>query len=114
MISTLRPSIPPAALIESTANCAPLLIPVPLMADSSTMIPILIGSFDCAWAAPASKQARGAAIAAMRGTVAVERSSICDLPCTTDGDLAVCQLDVRSIALVNAQCLRNGRVDESG
>src|ERR1700751_6374978 len=50
MISILRPSTPPLALISSAAICAAWGIDAPAIAWASAMTPILIGSAAMAWA----------------------------------------------------------------
>src|SRR5881398_762442 len=52
MISILRPSTPPLALISSAASCAACGIDAPAMAWASAMTPILMGSAASAVPAP--------------------------------------------------------------
>src|SRR5580704_7213942 len=61
MISILRPSMPPAALISSAAICAACGIEEPATACASAMTPILIGGLVCAAAGDASASAIAAA-----------------------------------------------------
>src|ERR1700722_2158479 len=61
MISILRPSTPPAALISSAAICAACGIEEPATACASAMTPILIGGLVCAAAGAASAGASAAA-----------------------------------------------------
>src|SRR5271169_758504 len=80
MISSLRPSSPPAALIASTAKCAPLTMPAPPIADSSAIMPMRMGSFDCAWTLSARGHIRAAATIRADQTWKAENGRIGDLP----------------------------------
>src|SRR5580698_6231738 len=55
MISILRPSTPPLALISSAASWAACGIEAPAMACASAMTPILIGSAASAWPAASTR-----------------------------------------------------------
>src|SRR5579883_864011 len=61
MISILRPSTPPLALISSAASCAACGIDEPATDCASEMTPILIGGLVCAAAGAASASTSAAA-----------------------------------------------------